>query len=52
MITAGGITSGKEMGFYLLHRAGHDERFLSEVALVMEYSKAYALYREDVERAE
>jgi transcriptional regulator GlxA family with amidase domain len=52
MITAGGITSGMEMGFYLLHRAGYDEHFLSEVARVMEYSKAYALYREDVERVE
>jgi len=52
IITAGGITSGMEMGFYLLHRAGYDEHFLSEVARVMEYSKAYALYRDDVERAE
>jgi transcriptional regulator GlxA family with amidase domain len=52
IITAGGITSGMEMGFYLLHRAGYDEHFLSEVARVMEYSKAYALYRDDVERSE
>jgi hypothetical protein len=52
IITAGGITSGMEMGFYLLRRAGYDKHFLSEVARVMEYSKAYALYREDVERAE
>jgi transcriptional regulator GlxA family with amidase domain len=52
IITAGGITSGMEMGFYLLHRAGYDEHFLSEVARVMEYSEAYALYRDDVERAE
>jgi len=52
IITAGGITSGMEMGFYLLQRTGYDERFLSEVARVMEYSKAYALYQEDVERAE
>lgn len=52
IITASGITSGMEMGFYLLHRAGYDEHFLSEVARVMEYSKAYALYRDDVERAE
>lgn len=40
-----------EMGFYLLRRAGYDENFLSEVARVMEYSKAYELYREDVEQA-
>src|SRR6266513_2306685 len=52
IITAGGITSGMEMGFYLLHRAGYDDHLLSEVARVMEYSKAYMLYREDVERVE
>jgi transcriptional regulator GlxA family with amidase domain len=52
MITAGGITSGMEMGFYLLRRAGYDEHFRAEVARVMKYSLAYALYREDVERSE
>ena len=52
IITAGGITSGMEMGFHLLRRAGYDEQFLSEVARVMEYSQAYALYRDDVERSE
>jgi transcriptional regulator GlxA family with amidase domain len=51
IVTAGGIASGMEMGFYLLRRAGYDENFLSEVARVMEYSKAYELYREDVEQA-
>src|SRR5947209_8495574 len=51
IITASGITSGMEMGFYLLHLAGYDEHFLSEVARVMEYSQAYALYRQDVEQA-
>jgi transcriptional regulator GlxA family with amidase domain len=50
MITAGGISSGMEMGFYLLQRAGYDEHFLSEVARVMEYSRAYAVYCDDVER--
>lgn len=49
IITAGGITSGIEMGFHLLRRAGYDEKFISEVARVMEYSKAYELYRDDVE---
>lgn len=49
IITAGGITSGMEMGFHLLRRAGYDEEFVSEVARVMEYSEAYALYREDLE---
>jgi transcriptional regulator GlxA family with amidase domain len=49
IVTAGGITSGMEMGFHLLRRAGYDERFVSEVARVMEYSAAYELYRGDVE---
>jgi transcriptional regulator GlxA family with amidase domain len=49
IITAGGITSGMEMGFYLLKRAGYDETFVGEVARVMEYTKAYEAYREDVE---
>jgi len=49
IITAGGITSGMEMGFHLLRRAGYDEKFISEVARVMEYSRAYDTYREDVE---
>jgi transcriptional regulator GlxA family with amidase domain len=47
IVTAGGITSGMEMGFHLLRRAGHDEKFLSEVARVMEYSAAWDLYRND-----
>lgn len=47
IITAGGITSGMEMGFHLLRRAGHDERFIGEVARVMEYSAAYEIYRND-----
>ena len=49
MITAGGITSGMEMGFHLLRRAGYAEQFIEEVARVMEYSQAYQLYRDDVE---
>jgi putative intracellular protease/amidase len=51
IITAGGITSGMEMGFYLLRRAGYPEEFLGEVARVMEYQRAYELYRSDVEVA-
>ena len=47
IVTAGGITSGMEMGFHLLRRAGYDEAFIAEVARVMEYSAAYALYRDD-----
>ncbi|MCU0307803.1 MAG: DJ-1/PfpI family protein [Thermoleophilia bacterium] len=49
VITAGGITSGMEMGFHLLRRAGYDEAFVEEVARVMEYSEALRLYRDDVE---
>jgi len=51
IVTAGGITSGMEMGFHLLRRAGYEEGFISEVARVMEYSRAYDLYREDTELA-
>jgi transcriptional regulator GlxA family with amidase domain len=51
IITAGGIASGMEMGFHLLRRAGHDDGFVAEVARVMEYSKAYELYRADIEVA-
>ena len=49
IVTAGGITSGMEMGFHLLRRAGWAEELIAEVARVMEYSAAYDLYREDVE---
>jgi transcriptional regulator GlxA family with amidase domain len=52
IITAGGITSGMEMGFHLLRRVGYDEQFISEVARVMEYTRAYELYRADVEFAD
>ncbi len=47
IVTAGGITSGMEMGFHLLRRAGKDEAFVAEVARIMEYTAAYQLYRED-----
>ncbi|MBD2020225.1 DJ-1/PfpI family protein [Leptolyngbya sp. FACHB-36] len=49
IITAGGIASGMEMGFYLLKRAGYDDAFVNEVARTMEYQKAYDLYRADIE---
>jgi transcriptional regulator GlxA family with amidase domain len=51
IVTAGGIASGMEMGFHLLRRAGYSEEFVAEVARVMEYQKAYELYRDDVETA-
>jgi transcriptional regulator GlxA family with amidase domain len=49
IVTAGGITSGMEMGFYLLRRVGYDEGFVSNVARTMEYEEAYEAYRDDVE---
>lgn len=52
IITAGGITSGMEMGFHLLRRAGYDEQLIGEVARVMEYAEAYRLYRDDIESTE
>ena len=49
IVTGGGIASGMEVGFHLLRRAGYDETFISEVARIMEYSAAYAAYRDDIE---
>ena len=51
IVTAGGITSGMEMGFHLLRRAGWDEGLIAEVARVMEYTAAYEVYRDDREIA-
>lgn len=51
VITAGGIASGHELGLHLLRRAGYAEDFIEETARVMEYHRAYALYREDIEFA-
>ena len=49
IITGGGISSGMEVGFHLLRRAGYGEDFIAEVARVMEYGKAYELYAGDME---
>ena len=49
IITGGGIASGMEVGFHLLRRAGYDEKFISEVARIMEYKAAYDAYRDDIE---
>jgi transcriptional regulator GlxA family with amidase domain len=51
IISGGGISSGMEVGFHLLRRAGYDEAFITEVARVMEYSQAYAAYKSDIEYA-
>jgi transcriptional regulator GlxA family with amidase domain len=47
IVTAGGIASGMEIGFYLLERAGYPPEFLGEVARIMEYGAAYDLHRND-----
>ncbi|HHT9120020.1 MAG TPA: DJ-1/PfpI family protein [Candidatus Hypogeohydataceae bacterium YC41] len=47
LITAGGISSGMELGFYLLERHGYDEEFVSEVARIMEYQRQWELMRGD-----
>jgi transcriptional regulator GlxA family with amidase domain len=52
IVTAGGITSGMEMGFHLLRRAGYPDDVIDEIARVMEYSEAWSRYRDDVEIAE
>lgn len=49
IITGGGISSGMEVGFHLLRRAGYDEHFIEEVARVMEYAQAYRIYKDDLE---
>jgi len=47
IITAGGISSGMEMGFYLLERHGYDDRFVLEVARIMEYAKQWEMMKSD-----
>lgn len=47
ILTAGGITSGLEMGFYLLERFGYDEAFVNQVAHIMEYEEQWKLMKED-----
>jgi hypothetical protein len=47
VITGGGISSGIEMGFYLLERFGYDEKLIDNVAYIMEYEKQWKLMKED-----
>jgi transcriptional regulator GlxA family with amidase domain len=47
IITAGGISSGLEMGFYLLERFGYDEKFVETVAHIMEYETQWGLMKND-----
>jgi transcriptional regulator GlxA family with amidase domain len=51
IVTGGGIASGMEVGFHLLRRAGYDEAFVEDVARIMEYRRAWDLYRHDIEFA-
>ena len=52
IVTGGGIASGMEIGFHLLRRAGYDDAFIGDVARIMEYQRAYELYRHDIEFAQ
>lgn len=47
IITAGGISSGMEMGFHLLLRFGHDDAFVARVADIMEYERQWELMKGD-----
>ncbi len=47
IITGGGISSGIEMGFYLLERFGYDQKFVNDTAFVMVYEKQWQLMKED-----
>jgi len=47
IITSGGISSGLEMGFYLLERFGYDDGFVDQVAYVMEYEQQWKLMKGD-----
>lgn len=47
IVTAGGISSGIEMGLHLLLRFGYSEAFVDTVAYVMEYDRQWELTRED-----
>ncbi len=49
LLTAGGISSGMELGLHLLRRAGYDDTFINDVARVMEYHDVYAHTRHDIE---
>lgn len=47
IITAGGISSGLEMGLYLLLRFGYSDEFVDTVAYVMEYDQQWDLMKAD-----
>lgn len=47
IVTAGGISSGIEMGLHLLLRFGYSEEFVDTVAYVMEYDRQWDLTKGD-----
>jgi len=47
VVTAGGISSGLEMGLHLLGRFGYDDDFVETVAYVMEYDQQWELMKDD-----
>ncbi|MGH3322503.1 MAG: DJ-1/PfpI family protein [Streptosporangiaceae bacterium] len=47
VVTAGGISSGMELGFYLLELHGYDDAFVFDVARIMEYQRQWELMRDD-----
>jgi transcriptional regulator GlxA family with amidase domain len=47
IITAGGISSGLEMGLYLLSRFGYSDELVNTVAYVMEYDRQWDLMKAD-----
>jgi len=52
IVTAAASRAAWRWAFHLLpRRAAYDEKFISEVARVMEYSAAYEIYRNDREPA-
>ena len=48
ILTAGGISSGIEMGFHLLSRFGYDDEFIDEVAYIMEYDQQWKLMKDNL----
>ncbi|XSG84698.1 MAG: DJ-1/PfpI family protein [Methylohalobius sp. ZOD2] len=47
IVTAGGISSGLEMGLYLLSRFGYDDEFVDTVAYIMEYDRQWERMKHD-----
>jgi transcriptional regulator GlxA family with amidase domain len=48
IVTAGGITSGIEVGFHILKRFGYPTEFIDKVVHIMEYEKQWELMKDDI----